>query len=56
MEDFKHKFVFTCHTPVEAGHDRLMCDMAKVFNPEYIEAAVFGKAPESIKSISRSWL
>jgi glucan phosphorylase len=50
MEDFKNKFVFTCHTPVEAGHDRFnVSDMAKVLNPEYIEAAEkFGKAtPDS---------
>ncbi len=50
MEDFKNKFVFTCHTPVEAGHDRFnVSDMAKVLNKEYIEAAeLFGKAsPDS---------
>lgn len=50
MEDFKKRFVFTCHTPVEAGHDRFnVHDMAKVLNPEYIEAAEkFGKAtPDS---------
>jgi starch phosphorylase len=50
MADFKNKFVFTCHTPVEAGHDRFNVeDMAKVLNKEYIEAAEkFGKSsPDS---------
>ena len=50
MEDFKNKFVFTCHTPVEAGHDKFnVSDMAKVLNKEYIDAAeMFGKAtPDS---------
>lgn len=50
MEDIKNRFVFTCHTPVEAGHDRFnVADMARVLNSEYIEAAEkFGKSsPDS---------
>ncbi|MCB9757743.1 MAG: alpha-glucan family phosphorylase [Candidatus Omnitrophica bacterium] len=54
MEDFKNKFVFTCHTPVEAGHDRFnVADMAKVLNQEYIEAAEkFGKASADSNQIN----
>ncbi len=54
MEDFKRKFVFTCHTPVEAGHDRFnVSDMAKVLNPEYIEAAEkFGKASADSQQVN----
>jgi starch phosphorylase len=54
MEHFKDKFVFTCHTPVEAGHDRFnISDMAKVLNPEYIEAAEkFGKATPDSQQIN----
>ncbi len=34
------KFAYTCHTPVEAGHDRLpISEMQKVFSPEEIEMA-----------------
>ena len=45
MEEVKKKFVFTCHTPVEAGHDKFAInDVAKILNQEYIEAAqMFGK-------------
>lgn len=50
MHDIKKKFVFTCHTPVAAGHDRFYIDdVARVLKKEYVDAAVFmGKEhPES---------
>lgn len=35
LENLKHKFVYTCHTPVEAGHDRFSFDdLNKVLKPE----------------------
>lgn len=47
MEEFKKKFVFTCHTPVAAGHDRFnIADVSKVLKDEYVSAAqMFGQEP-----------
>ena len=40
MGNEKNKFVFTCHTPVAAGHDRFsIADLAEILPPEYIDAA-----------------
>lgn len=45
MEEWKKKFVFTCHTPVAAGHDRFYVnDVRKILSDEYVRAAeMFGK-------------
>jgi len=50
MNKCKEQFVFTCHTPVAAGHDRFAIrDLQKILQDEYIEAAqIFGKeSPDS---------
>src|SRR5207248_2119987 len=41
----KKKFVYTCHTPVAAGHDRFgINDIANIFPDDYVEAMKkFGK-------------
>ena len=45
MDVVKKKFVYTCHTPVAAGHDRFkIYDVAHILGSEYIQAAeLFGK-------------
>ena len=45
METEKKKFVYTCHTPVAAGHDRFgVHDLEQIFPTEYVEAMKkFGK-------------
>ncbi|MDP2830796.1 MAG: alpha-glucan family phosphorylase, partial [Candidatus Omnitrophota bacterium] len=45
LENLKSKFVYTCHTPVEAGHDRFSFeDLNKVLKPEDTEIIErFGK-------------
>ncbi len=50
MAQEKKKFVYTCHTPVAAGHDRFWIpDIKNVFNPDYVKAMEdFGK--ETAKS------
>lgn len=50
IEEEKKKFLFTCHTPVAAGHDRfLITDVEKVLPRKYVEVAeMFGKeSPDS---------
>lgn len=40
FEKLKKQFVYTCHTPVAAGHDRFkVVDVAKVLKDEYVKAA-----------------
>ena len=45
MEALKKKFVYTCHTPVVAGHDRFkLHDVAGILHDKYVQAAEkFGK-------------
>jgi starch phosphorylase len=45
MEQEKKKFIYTCHTPVAAGHDRFaITDLEEIFSDEYVSAAKkFGK-------------
>ncbi len=45
MDEEKKKFVYTCHTPVAAGHDRFgIQDIEDIFLNEYVDAAKkFGK-------------
>ena len=50
MDEEKKRFLFTCHTPVAAGHDRFSIhDVASVLPQQYIDAAqMFGKeSPDS---------
>jgi starch phosphorylase len=40
MEAWKDRFIFTCHTPVAAGHDRFhVKDVEKILDHEYVAAA-----------------
>ncbi len=40
MEKYRRQFVYTCHTPVAAGHDRFRTeDINKVLRDEYVDAA-----------------
>lgn len=45
LEPIRNNFIFTCHTPVAAGHDRFaISDVANVLEPHYVQAAeMFGK-------------
>ncbi|MBF0504954.1 MAG: alpha-glucan family phosphorylase [Candidatus Omnitrophica bacterium] len=45
MDTEKKKFVYTCHTPVAAGHDRFgINDLQEIFTDDYVEIAKkFGK-------------
>jgi starch phosphorylase len=58
MKEAKNKFVFTCHTPVEAGHDRFQVnDLAKILNSEYIDAAnVFGKEKANAPQVNLTFM
>ncbi|MFH1359432.1 MAG: alpha-glucan family phosphorylase [Candidatus Omnitrophota bacterium] len=40
-EKVRNKFIYTCHTPVAAGHDRFhIHDVSKIMKDEYIPAAM----------------
>ncbi|MCX5680898.1 MAG: alpha-glucan family phosphorylase, partial [Candidatus Omnitrophica bacterium] len=45
LSQIRDNFIFTCHTPVAAGHDRFsISDVANVLEPQYVQAAEkFGK-------------
>jgi starch phosphorylase len=45
MDAEKKKFIYTCHTPVAAGHDRFaISDLEEIFADDYVDAAKkFGK-------------
>ncbi len=50
MEEYHDRFVYTCHTPVAAGHDRFnIDDVKKILKDEYAQASeLLGKeTPES---------
>lgn len=50
FKECQEKFAYTCHTPVEAGHDRFCIDdVARILTNEYVDAAcTLGKQrPES---------
>ena len=50
----KKKFVYTCHTPVAAGHDRFqISDLQEIFTDQYVDAAKrFGKEFPDSKDIN----
>lgn len=45
LSQIRDNFIFTCHTPVAAGHDRFsISDVSNVLEPQYVQAAErFGK-------------
>lgn len=50
FKECREKFAYTCHTPVEAGHDRFfVSDVARILSDDCVEAAcALGKdSPES---------
>lgn len=58
MDKCKEQFVFTCHTPVAAGHDRfLIRDVQQILKDEYVEAAQkFGKENPSSDQINLTYM
>ncbi|HSA30623.1 MAG TPA: alpha-glucan family phosphorylase [Candidatus Omnitrophota bacterium] len=54
MEEHRKKFIFTCHTPVAAGHDRFgVHDLSRVLTQPYIDAAqMFGKENPSSDQVN----
>lgn len=58
MEKLKDAFVYTCHTPVEAGHDRFpVDDISKVLKDGYVQAAKkFGQESPSSQQINLTWM
>ena len=58
IEEEKKKFVFTCHTPVAAGHDRFQIhDVEKILNQEYVDAAqIFGKESKESPLINLTFM
>ncbi|MFH0918643.1 MAG: alpha-glucan family phosphorylase, partial [Candidatus Omnitrophota bacterium] len=54
LENLKSKFVYTCHTPVEAGHDRFSFDdLNKVLKPEDTEIIErFGKERSGMANLT----
>ncbi len=58
MQDIKQKFVFTCHTPVAAGHDRFsLGDIARILSHDYVEAAqIFGKERNDSDQINLTYM
>ena len=58
METEKKKFVYTCHTPVAAGHDRFqITDLQEIFTDDYVEAAKkFGKEPPDSRDVNLTYI
>ncbi|MFA5088981.1 MAG: alpha-glucan family phosphorylase [Candidatus Omnitrophota bacterium] len=58
MEEAKKKMVFTCHTPVAAGHDRFkLRDVANILEADYIQAAeCFGKENPSSDEVNLTFM
>jgi len=54
MDVEKKKFVYTCHTPVAAGHDRFqITDLQEIFTDNYVDAAKkFGKETSASKDVN----
>ena len=54
MDVERKKFVYTCHTPVAAGHDRFgIHDIEQIFSDDYVSAAKkFGKETKDSKDIN----
>ncbi len=58
IDAFKQQFVYTCHTPVIAGHDRFAIhDLQQFITQDYIDAACrFGRDPEAEDLINLTYL
>lgn len=58
MQEEKNKFLFTCHTPVAAGHDRFFIhDTARVLPQQYVDAAqMFGKETPDSDQINLTYI
>lgn len=54
----KKKFVYTCHTPVAAGHDRFgLHDLQEIFPSEYTEPMKkFGSENETSKDVNLTYI
>ncbi len=58
MDEERRKFVFTCHTPVAAGHDRFeIRDIAEILPPDYVDAAHrYGKEDPQADQINLTFM
>ncbi len=58
IDEMKERFVYTCHTPVAAGHDRFkISDLAGVLDSQYVEAAQhFGRENPSSDEINLTFM
>ncbi len=58
MENVKKDFLFTCHTPVAAGHDRFFIrDIARILPAPYVDAAqMFGKETSDSDQINLTYI
>jgi len=58
MDVEKKKFVYTCHTPVAAGHDRFqISELQEIFMDDYVNAAKkFGKELPSSKDVNLTYI
>lgn len=58
MDAFKEKVVFTCHTPVEAGHDKFAINNVQEVLPQaYVDAAsMFGRKSDQDNMINLTYI
>ncbi|MFT5387444.1 MAG: starch phosphorylase [Candidatus Omnitrophota bacterium] len=58
LDDLKERFVYTCHTPVIAGHDRFAAhDLKKYLLDEYVDTAInMGSDPEHHDQVNLTYL
>ncbi len=58
MDQLKKKFVYTCHTPVAAGHDRFRIeDFSRILGAEYSDAVhKFGKESPEADQINLTYM
>ncbi len=54
----RKKFVYTCHTPVAAGHDRFAIkDLKEIFNDEYIDVMeAYGKETKESTDVNLTYI
>ena len=58
MDKEKKKFVYTCHTPVAAGHDRFqISELQEIFTDDYVDAAKkFGKESPGSQDVNLTYI
>lgn len=58
MEIEKKKFVYTCHTPVAAGHDRFgIAELQEIFTDDYVEVAKkFGQERPDSRDVNLTYI